>query len=61
MEKGKIKQKITADYILDIYEQSKRAKGAEASNLLTIAKTLSKHLNEWLVAEEIPSTKKKKS
>ena len=61
MEKGKVRQKITADYILDIYEQSKRSKGAEASNLLAIAKTLSKHLNEWLVSEEIPRIKKKKT
>lgn len=61
MEKGKIKQKITADYILDIYEQSKKAKGVEASNLLAVAKTLSQHLNEWLVAEDIPALKKKKT
>jgi len=57
---GKAKQKITADYVLDVYEESKRKKGKEAAILLNAAKELSKHLNEWLVIpEEIAKLKKK--
>ena len=57
---GKAKQKITADYVLDIYLESKKKKDKEATILLNAAKELSKHLNEWLVVpEEIPKLKKK--
>lgn len=57
---GKLKQRITADYILDVYEEYKRKKGKEAAVLLDAAKMLSKHLNEWLVVpEEISKIKKK--
>ena len=57
---GKAKQKITADYVLDIYLESKKKKDIEATILLNAAKELSKHLNEWLVVpEEIAKLKKK--
>jgi len=57
---GKAKQKITADYVLDIYLESKKKKDKEATILLNAAKELSKHLNEWLVVpEEIAKLKKK--
>jgi hypothetical protein len=57
---GKAKQKITADYVLDVYAESKKKKGKEATVLLNAAKELSKHLNEWLVVpEEIAKLKKK--
>jgi len=57
---GKIKQKITADYVLDVYAEYKKKKGKEAAILLDTAKMLSKHLNEWLVVpEEISKLKKK--
>lgn len=49
MEEGKAKTKITADFVLDIYEKSKKTKGKASEELLQTAKTLSKHLNEWLV------------
>lgn len=49
MKTGQIKQKITADYILDVYLLSKKKTGKEKEELLTMAKTLSKHLNEYLV------------
>lgn len=56
---GKTKQKITADYILDVYAESKRRKGKDAAMLLNAAKELSKHLNDWLVVpEEIAKFKK---
>jgi hypothetical protein len=49
MTTGKTKTKITADFVLDVYEQSKKTKGKEAQELLQAAISLSKHLNEWLV------------
>jgi len=57
MEEGKAKTKITADFVLDIYEKSKKVKGKASEELLQTAKTLSKHLNEWLVVSN--SLKKK--
>ena len=49
MKQGQIKQKITADYVLDVYLLSKSKTGKEKEDLLIMAKTLSKHLNEYLV------------
>lgn len=59
MNTGKAKTKITADFILDIYEKSKKTKGKAAEELLQTAKTLCNHLNEWLVVSD--SILKKKS
>jgi len=57
---GKAKQKITADYILDLYQESKKRKGKEGTMLLQAVIELSKHLNEWLVVpEEITKYNKK--
>lgn len=57
---GKIKQKITADYVLDLYLESKTHKGKDSSTLYNAACTLSQHLNEWLVVpEEICKLKRK--
>lgn len=57
---AKVKQKITADYVLDIYLESKTRKGKESAVLLNAARTLSQHLNEWLVVpEEVAKIKKK--
>jgi hypothetical protein len=57
---AKVKQKITADYVLDLYLESKSRKGKESSVLFNAACTLSQHLNEWLVVpEEICKIKKK--
>jgi hypothetical protein len=52
MAEGKAKTKITADFVLDLYEKSKKAKGKASAELLQTAKTLSKHLNEWLVVAD---------
>lgn len=58
MKQGQIKQKITADYVLDVYLLSKTKKGKERDELLLMAKTLSKHLNEYLVVpKKINSSK----
>lgn len=58
MTTGKTKTKITADFVLDVYEQSKKKKGKEAQKLLQTAISLSKHLNEWLVVPDNVSKKK---
>jgi hypothetical protein len=58
MKQGQIKQKITADYILDIYLLSKTKKGKEREDLLIMAKALSQHLNEFLVAPKIIKRRK---
>lgn len=52
MNKGSIKQKITADYILDMYAHAQRKKGAEKEELMKFVRTLSTHLNEFLVVDE---------
>lgn len=59
METGQVKQKVTADYVLDVYLESKRKKGQESTDLLNAAKMLSKHLNEWLVIPSNIKVKKK--
>ena len=59
MTASKPKTKITADFVLDIYEQSKKKKGKEAQDLLQAAISLSKHLNEWLVVPSNIGIKKK--
>jgi len=61
MSSGKAKQKVTADYVLDVYEESKRKTGREAAELLNAAKLLARHLNEWLVIPDNIKLKKKKS
>lgn len=50
--KGKVKQRITADFVIDLYQESKKKKGKEAEHLLNVAKQLSAHLNEILVVPE---------
>jgi len=56
---AKVKQKITADYVLDLYLESKSRKGRDATTLYNAACKLSQHLNEWLVVpEEICKIKK---
>jgi hypothetical protein len=57
---AKVKQKITADYVLDLYLESKSRTGKDATMLYKAACTLSQHLNEWLVVpEEIGKIKRK--
>lgn len=42
-------QKITHDFILELYETSKKVKGKEKEELLATVETLSKHVGQWLV------------
>ena len=53
---SKIKQKITADLVLEYYDKSKKSKGDKKDFYYKTAVELSKHLHEWLV---IPDTSKK--
>ena len=59
MKQGQIKQKITADYVLDVYLLSKKKIGKERDELLLMAKTLSQHLNEYLVVPKNIQSKKR--
>ena len=60
MKKGQLKQKVTADYILDLYQESKLRTGKEAEKILNAVKMLSRHLNEWLVIPEDIKIRKKR-
>lgn len=53
MNGGKIKQKITADLVLEYYEKYKKSKGKEKNLYYQTATELSKHLNEWLIIPEL--------
>jgi hypothetical protein len=45
----KVKQKITEDFILDLYEKSKSIKGKEKKKLLKTIELLSCHIGEYLI------------
>jgi hypothetical protein len=45
----KVKQKITEDFILDLYEKSKLLRGEKKKKLLKTIELLSKHVGEYLV------------
>ncbi len=44
-----VAQEITSDFVLEIYERAKKAKGKNKEELLKIAETLSKNVGKWLV------------
>lgn len=46
-------KKITADLILDLYEQSKKAKGLKQAEIMKKVIYLSQHLNEKIKAEKL--------
>lgn len=50
MKKGVVKQKITADFIVDLYEKAKKIKDPKKKlKFLSTIKTLSNHMGEYLV------------
>jgi hypothetical protein len=49
MKVVKIKEKITSDLILDLYEKAKTMKGEEKKKLIEKIKLLSKHIGDYLV------------
>ena len=42
-------QEITSDFVLEIYERAKKARGKNKEELLKVAETLSKNVGKWLV------------
>jgi len=42
------RKKVTADQILDLYEQAKKSKGVKKEEIMKKVVYLSKHLNEYL-------------
>jgi hypothetical protein len=44
-----VKKKVTHDFVLDIYDKAKRAKGRKRKELLEKAELLSKHIGDYLV------------
>ena len=44
-----IAQQITPDYILELYEKSKKLRGKKKQALLDVAEKLSKNVGKWLV------------
>ncbi len=45
----KVKRKITEDFILDLYEKSKKLEGKKKKKLLKTIELLSTHVGEYLV------------
>ena len=45
---AEIKQKVTADLVLDIYEEAKKKRGKARKELMKKAEVLSKHLGCYL-------------
>lgn len=45
----KVKHKITEDFILDLYEKSKKLEGEKKKKLLKTIELLSKHIGEYLI------------
>ena len=45
----KVKHKITHDFLLDLYEKSKKLKGEKKKELLEQIEFLSNHIGEYLV------------
>lgn len=50
MKKGIVKEKITADFIIDLYEKAKRIKDLKKkAKALKNIKMLSEHIGEYLI------------
>jgi hypothetical protein len=50
VKKGIVKKKITADFIIDLYEKSKKMKDAKKkARALKNIKMLSQHVGEYLI------------
>lgn len=50
---GEVKQEITSDFILQLYEEMKQMPDGDEKNAKrAVVEVLSEHLGEWLVLEE---------
>ena len=50
---GTVKAKITSDFIIDLYEQSKDLEGEDKENFLVTIKILTEHIGEFLVKDDL--------
>lgn len=48
LQKTVIAQKITSDFVLELYEKSKKLRGKKKKELLAVAEELSKHVGKYL-------------
>ena len=49
LQKQIVEQEITSDFVLELYEKSKKLRGKKKKEMLAIAELLSKHIGKWLV------------
>ena len=49
IKRAVVTQKITADYVLELYEKAKTLKGKKKKDMLAVAEELSKHVGKFLV------------
>jgi hypothetical protein len=49
LQKQIVEQEITSDFVLELYEKSKKLRGKKKKEMLTTAELLSKHIGKWLV------------
>jgi len=47
---GAVEIQITYNFILDLYEQSKKLEGKEQEEMLATINELTKHVGKWLVS-----------
>lgn len=48
--KGLVTEKITSDFILDLYEEAKKKKGKEKKKAMDKVKSLSKMIGSYLIS-----------
>jgi len=48
LQKTVVAQKITSDFVLELYEKSKKLRGKKKKELLAVAEELSKHVGKYL-------------
>ena len=44
-----VEHEITSDFVLELYEKSKKLRGKKKKEMLATAELLSKHIGKWLV------------
>ena len=49
VSKHVVAQQITPDFILELYDKSKKLRGKNKEAMLKVADKLSKHVGQWLV------------
>ena len=49
---GTVKKKVTADLVLDLYEEAKKKRGKNRKAMMELVEMLSKNLGSYLVEED---------